>query len=78
MVRFDKKVPGLTPLSIRRLDNALAALDAGKDIQIGIEGCDNPENLPEGADCAALVRRLKRILVERGVDHPEELISIPR
>jgi hypothetical protein len=78
MVRFDKKVPGLTPLSIRRLDGALAALDAGKDVQIGIEGCENSETLPEGADCAALVRRLKRILADRGVDHPEELISIPR
>jgi hypothetical protein len=77
-VRFDSKATGLTPLSIRHLDQALDAVDAGRKVSIAIEGCDDREAAPEGVDCTALRRRLKRILVERGVDRPDELVAKPR
>jgi hypothetical protein len=78
VVRFDSKLPGLTPSGIRALDAALRASDAGRDVQIAIEGCQDPNSVPEGTDCAELTRRLKRILTESGVDHPADLIAKPR
>ncbi|HZK92027.1 MAG TPA: hypothetical protein VFC56_17945 [Stellaceae bacterium] len=78
VVRFDSKLPGLTPTGIRVLKAALRASDAGREVRIAIEGCEDRDSVPEGADCAELTRRLKRILAESGVDHPAELIAKPR
>jgi hypothetical protein len=78
VVRFDSKLPGLTPTGVRALNAALRALDEGREVQIAIEGCETRDSVPEGADCAARVRRLKRMLTERGVDYPDELIAKPR
>jgi hypothetical protein len=74
VVRFDSKVPGLTPTGLRALNAALRANDAGRKVQIAIEGCDSSDSAPNGVDCAELVRRLKRILANDGVDHPAKLI----
>jgi outer membrane biosynthesis protein TonB len=78
VVRFDHSGIGLTPLSIRKLDAALNAVDAGRPVRMAIDGCETPDNVSEGVDCTALTRRLKRILADRGVDHPEALIAKPR
>jgi hypothetical protein len=76
-VRFDSKVPGLTPTGIRTLDTALRALDNGRKVQIAIEGCDGTDGTSQRADCATLTRELKRILVDSGITHPAALIAGP-
>jgi hypothetical protein len=49
--------------------------DAGRKVRIAIDGCESGEGAANGVDCAALTRRLKRILTASGVDHPGALIS---
>lgn len=78
IVRFDSKLPGLTPTGIRALDAALKAADAGRKVRIAIEGCDSGGVAPNGVDCAELTDRLRRMLVHRGVDRPDDLIAKPR
>lgn len=75
VVRFDSKLPGLTPSGLRALDAALRAADKGHKVRIEIAGCEDHGNLPTGIDCAALTRDLKWILADRGVDHPSNLIA---
>jgi hypothetical protein len=77
VVRFDSKLPGLTPTGLRALDAALRANDAGLNVRIAINGCDSGDSAPNGVDCAKLIRWLKRILVNRGVNHPAKLIANP-
>ena len=77
VVRFDSELPGLTPTGLRALDAALRANDAGLNVRIAIKGCDSGDSAPNGADCAQLIRWLKRILVNRGVNHPAKLIANP-
>jgi len=74
VVRFDSKLPGLTPTGLRVLDAALRASRASRDVRISIEGCDRRDNAPNGVDCAALTHRLKRILADRGIHQPDALI----
>jgi len=78
VVRFDERMRGLTPSSIRTLDAALKALGEGHKVQIAIEGCKAGDGTPESADCSERTRRLKRILRDDGVSHPSELIVKPR
>jgi hypothetical protein len=75
VVRFDSKLPGLTPTGLRALDAALRANDAGLNVRIAINGCDSGDNPPNRVDCAQLIRWLKRILVKRGVNQPAKLIA---
>ena len=77
VVRFDSKLPGLTPTGMRALDAALSADDAGLNVRIAIKGCDSGDSAPNGVDCAQLIRWLKRILVNSGVHHPAKLIANP-
>lgn len=77
VVRFDSKLPGLTPTGMRALDAALRADDAGLNVRIAIKGCDSGDRARNGVDCAQLIRWLKRILVNSGVDHPAKLIANP-
>jgi hypothetical protein len=77
VVRFDSKLPGLTPSGLRALNAALRAADKGRKIWIEIDGCADHDNIPTDIDCAALARGLKRILAGRGVDHPADLIANP-
>jgi hypothetical protein len=77
VVRFDSELPGLTPTGLRALDAALRANDAGLNVRIAIKGCDSGDSAPNGVDCAQLIRWLKRILVNSGVDHPAKLIANP-
>ena len=75
VVRFDAKLAGLTPTSIRTLHAALKALGEGHKVQIAIEGCEANDSAPEDADCLGRTRRLKRILSDDGVSHPADLIA---
>jgi len=77
-VRFDSKLPGLTPTGLRTLDAALRARDAGRKVQFTIEGCDGTDDAPKRTDCAELVRDLKRILVDSGFRQPAALIASPQ
>ena len=74
VVRFDSKLPGLTPSGLRTLDGALRAANKGRKVHIEIAGCAAHDGIPTGRDCAALTRSLKSILAHRGVDHPADLI----
>jgi hypothetical protein len=76
-VRFDSKALGLTPTGLRALDAALRSLDAGHKVRIAIEGCEAGDIPAAGGDCADLIRRLKWILVNRGVKDPAALIANP-
>jgi hypothetical protein len=78
VVRFDSTMRGLTPLSVRKLDTAVAAARDGHKISIAIDGCETRDAAPEGVDCAERSRRLKRMLVDRDVKHPGDLIAEPR
>jgi hypothetical protein len=75
VVRFDSKLPVLTPSGIRALDAALRAAHAGRKVQIAIEGCDSGDRAPNRVDCADRVRQLKGFLADNGVHHPAELIA---
>jgi hypothetical protein len=75
VVRFDSKLPGLTPTGLRALNAALRAAHAGRKVRIVIEGCDGTDTAPNGVSCAELTRRLKWILTDRGVHHPADLIA---
>ena len=75
VVRFDSKLPGLTPSGLRALDAALRAADKGRKVRIQIDGCEDHDSMPTGIDCAARTRRLKWILADRGVEHPADLIA---
>jgi hypothetical protein len=75
VVRFDSKLPGLTPSGLRALSAALQAVSKGHKVRIEIAGCEADYVVPKGIDCPALTRGLKSILVRRGVDHPTELIA---
>jgi hypothetical protein len=77
VVRFDNKLTGLTPTSIRTLKGALKALSEGRKVQIAIEGCQASDSAPAGVVCLERTRRLKRILSDDGVSHPAELIAKP-
>jgi hypothetical protein len=74
VVRFDSKLPGLTPTGLRALDAALRANDAGLNVSIAIKGCDSGDSPANGVDCDQLIRWLKRILINSGVSHPAKLI----
>jgi hypothetical protein len=78
VVRFDSTMRGLTPSSIHKLDTAVAAARGGRKVSIAIEGCETREAAPVGVDCAERARRLKRMLVDRDVKHPGDLIAEPR
>lgn len=78
VVRFDSSMRGLTPLSVRRLDTAVAAARDGHKVKIAIDGCETRDAAPDGVDCAERSRRLKRMLVDRDVKHPGDLIAEPR
>ncbi len=75
VVRFDSKLPALTPSGLRALDAPLRAVSKGRKIRIKIGGCATHGGIPAGQDCAALTRSLKSILAHRGVDHPAGLIA---
>jgi hypothetical protein len=75
VVRFDNKLPGLTPTGLRALNAALRAAHGGHKVQIAIDGCRSGDTAPTGVDCAELTRRLKWILTDRGVHHPADLIA---
>jgi hypothetical protein len=60
------------------LDAALTAADAGRKVRIAIEGCENRDSVPEGVDCAERTRELTRILADRDVRHPDQLIAKQR
>jgi hypothetical protein len=78
VVRFDSSMRGLTPLSVRRLDTAVAAARDGRKVRIAIDGCETRDAAPDGVDCVERARRLKRMLVDRDVKHPGDLIAEPR
>jgi hypothetical protein len=75
VVRFDSKLPGLTPSGLRALDAALRAVDKGNKVRIEIAGCEDHDSTPKAIDCAALARGLKWILAHRGVNHRADLID---
>jgi hypothetical protein len=75
VVRFDSELPGLTPSGLRTLNAALRAAEKGRKIRIEIAGCEDHDSVPTGIDCAALTRRLKWILADRGREHPATLIA---
>jgi hypothetical protein len=77
VVRFDSKLPGLTPSGLRALNAALRAVNEGRNVRIEIAGCEAHYSMPTGIDCAALTRGLKSILVHRGVDRPADRIASP-
>jgi hypothetical protein len=77
VVRFDSKLPGLTPSGLRALNAALRAAEKGRKVRIQIDSCEDHDSVPTGIDCAALTRGLKSILADRGVDHPADLIASP-
>jgi hypothetical protein len=78
IIRFDSKLPALTPSGARMLDAALIAAKSGHNVRILIEGCENRDSAPNSTNCANRTRSLERMLAQRGLDHPARLFAQQR
>jgi len=74
-LRYDDKVLGLTPLSIRAFNKAVAAIRAGRDIRLAIDGCGRDADFSEDSPCAKRLDSLKRLLEEHDIRHRKRVLS---
>lgn len=78
ILRFDDKVFGLTPLSIRAFNKAVEAIHNGTDVRLAVEGCDANADFSKDSLCAQRLASVKRLLAAKGItdlnrvlgDHP--------
>jgi hypothetical protein len=75
VVRFDDRLPALTPQSIRALDEAIAAMRKGERVQFAIEGCAAGAAKQTDSVCARRVSSLMGLLFARGVPNPKGLLA---
>ncbi len=77
-LRFDDKVFGLTPLSIRAFNKAVDAIHDGTDVRLAIDGCDASADFSKDSPCAKRLASVKKLLAEQDItnwkrvlgDHP--------
>lgn len=73
-IRFDDKVPALTPYGIRVFDWAVESLRSGRKIELAIDGCGADADFSDGSACARRLRSLKRMLAENGIRDVKNLL----
>jgi len=78
VIRFDDRLPALTPSGIRTFDQAVDAVRAGKKLLLAIEGCEAGADFSRGSVCAQRLSSLKQLLSENGIRDPKRLFSDPR
>ena len=63
-LRYDDRIVGLTPLSIRAYNKAVEAIRAGQDIRLAIDGCGADADFSKDAPCGKRLDSLKRLLAK--------------
>lgn len=66
-LRFDDRVFGLTPLSIRAFNKAADAIRAGRKVRLAIDGCGADADLSADSPCGKRFRFLKKLLAENDI-----------
>jgi hypothetical protein len=75
VVRFDSEMRlHLTPTGVQTLRKAVAASEAGRNVRVAIEGCDDP-TLADRNYCARRLISLKQMLADEGIKNPGELVG---
>jgi hypothetical protein len=74
-LRFDDKVFGLTPLSIRAFNKAVDAIRDGTDMRLAIDGCDAGADFSKDSPCAKRLASVKRLLAEKGITDPKRVLG---
>jgi hypothetical protein len=74
-LRFDDKVFGLTPLSIRAFNKTVDAIHDGAEVRLAIDGCDASADFSKDSPCAKRVASVKRLLAEKGITDPKRVLG---
>jgi hypothetical protein len=74
-VRFDDRLPALTPLGRRAVEEVVAAVNKGEDVQLAIAGCEAEDVRLPGSVCARRLASLAALLADRGVRNPKHLLG---
>jgi len=75
MVRFDDRLPALTPLGRRAVEEVVAAVNKGEDVQLAIVGCEAEDVRLPGSVCYRRLASLTALLADRGVRNPKRLFT---
>jgi hypothetical protein len=75
VIHFVENIPALTPSGVRALDQAVAALRAGKKVELAIDGCDAGADFSNGSPCARRRLTLRELLTANGVRDPTRALS---
>jgi hypothetical protein len=75
VIRFDDRMPALTPLGIRAFDEAVNALRGGQPIELAIDGCDAGADFTNGSACARRRLSLAEMLAAAGVRDTKRLLA---
>lgn len=74
-LRFDDKVFGLTPLSIRAFNKAVDAIRGGMDVRLAIEGCDASADFSKDSPCAKRLASVKKLLAEKDITNWKRVLG---
>jgi hypothetical protein len=74
-LRFDDKVFGLTPLSIRAFNKTVDAIHDGAEVRLAIDGCDASADFSKDSPCAKRLASVKRLLAEKGITDPKRVLG---
>jgi hypothetical protein len=75
VVRFDDRLPALTPLGRRAVEEVVAAVNKGEDVQLAIVGCEAEDIRLPGSVCYRRLASLIALLADRGVRNPKRLLA---
>jgi hypothetical protein len=75
VIRFDDRLPALTPLGQRAFDAALDAARSGQKVEVTIEGCDAAADYTSGSPCARRRLSLIELFGEHGIRDPKRLLA---
>jgi hypothetical protein len=75
VIRFDDRVPALTPLGIHTFAEALRTLKGNAPVQLQIDGCGKADVTVLGSVCARRLLSLATLLEENGVNRPSRFLG---
>jgi hypothetical protein len=74
-IRFDDRMPALTPSGIRAFNEAVNALRSGQSIELAIDGCDAGADFSNGSTCARRRWSLAEMLAAAGIRDTKRLLA---